>query len=184
MKHHGKTFTILLLAATFSSQAQNKMDSTFNMTLTRVLKASPAAVWKAWSDPSTVKQWWGPEGFTAPVANMDFREGGSSLVCMRTPDGFEIYTSWTYTHIQPMQKISFVQHFTDKEGKKLDPAAIGLPPGIPAAVPHTILLEELPDGNTRISITESGYGSQQATEISKMGMQQCLDKMEKILVGN
>jgi uncharacterized protein YndB with AHSA1/START domain len=53
------------------------------MVLTRVFDAPVEQVWNAWRDSEIVKQWWGPLGFTCPVAEMDFREGGTSLVCMR-----------------------------------------------------------------------------------------------------
>src|SRR5215510_2114918 len=51
----------------------------------RVLDAPVERAWQAWTDPELVKRWWGPNGFSAPVAKIDFREGGISLVCMRAP---------------------------------------------------------------------------------------------------
>lgn len=39
----------------------------------------------AWTEPDLVRQWWGPAGFTCPVARMDVREGGVSLLAMRAP---------------------------------------------------------------------------------------------------
>jgi len=59
-----------------------------NLVFTRVFDASVERVWKAWTDPEHVKGWWGPGGFTCPVARMDFHEGGKSLVCMRAPMEF------------------------------------------------------------------------------------------------
>ena len=59
-------------------QSVKKMD----LVVTRVFDAPVEAVWKAWTDAEQVKKWWGPDGFTAPVAKLDFREGGTSLVCM------------------------------------------------------------------------------------------------------
>jgi uncharacterized protein YndB with AHSA1/START domain len=56
---------------------------TFDVVVTRVLDAPVEEVWKAWNDPAYVMRWWGPTGFTSPSAEMDFRLGGSSLVCMR-----------------------------------------------------------------------------------------------------
>jgi uncharacterized protein YndB with AHSA1/START domain len=68
-----------------------------NMVITKMIDAPIASVWRAWSEESLVKQWWGPRMFTAPLAKMDFKVGGKSLVCMRSPDGFEIYNTWAYT---------------------------------------------------------------------------------------
>ena len=59
-----------------------------NLVVTRVFDAPLTQVGNAWSDPEQVKRWWGPDGFTSPVAKLDFREGGTSLVCMRAPNEF------------------------------------------------------------------------------------------------
>jgi uncharacterized protein YndB with AHSA1/START domain len=63
-------------------------------------------VWKAWTDPEYVMRWWGPDYFTSPSAKIDFREGGTSLVCMRAPVDFggqDMYSTWVYQKIVPMQ---------------------------------------------------------------------------------
>lgn len=154
--------------------------TTKNMTLTRVFDAPVEKVWDAWRSPERVKQWWGPNGFACPIAEMDFREGGRSLVCMRAPaefGGMDMYNTWTYTRIIPMQEVEFVQHFTDANGDPIDPASIGLPPGIPAEVRHVLNFRPLDDGQTEFTVTEYGYGSDQTVEMSKAGMAQCLDKM-------
>ena len=57
------------------------------MVITRIFDAPRALVWKAWTDPQYVMQWWGPKGFTSPVCKIDFGVGGKFLFCMKTPDG-------------------------------------------------------------------------------------------------
>lgn len=154
--------------------------TTKNMNLTRVFDAPVEKVWDAWRSPERVKQWWGPNGFTCPIAEMDFREGGRSLVCMRAPaefGGMDMYNTWTYTRIIPMQEVEFVQRFTDANGDPIDPASIGLPPGIPGEVRHVLNFRPLDDDQTEFTVTEYGYGSDQTVEMSKAGMAQCLDKM-------
>jgi uncharacterized protein YndB with AHSA1/START domain len=51
---------------------------------------------------------------------MDFREGGTSLVCMRSPDSQDLYNNWTYREIVPMQRIEFIQNVSDEEGLQID----------------------------------------------------------------
>jgi uncharacterized protein YndB with AHSA1/START domain len=73
---------------------------TFDDVVIRVLKAPVEEVWKTWSDPEYVTRWWGPARFTSPDAEMDFRVGGASLVCMRAPAEYgsqDMYHTWTYT---------------------------------------------------------------------------------------
>jgi uncharacterized protein YndB with AHSA1/START domain len=155
-------------------------NTTHNVVVTRSFDAPLERVWQAWSESDYVKQWWGPTGFTCPLAEMDFREGGTSLVCMRAPKeygGGDMYNTWTYQRIVPMEKIEFIQHFTDKDGKKLEPATLGLPPGIPESVRHVITFKTLDDDATEMTVTEYGYANEQVVEVSRMGMEQCLDKM-------
>ena len=151
-----------------------------DMVLARVFDAPVEQVWKAWSESEQVMRWWGPTGFTCTLAKMNFQEGGVSLVCMRAPKefgGMDMFNTWSYSKIVPMQRIEFTLHFSDKDGNKLDPDKIGLPPGIPKEIPHVILFKSLGTNKTEITITEFGYASEEAVNISKSGMEQCLDKM-------
>jgi uncharacterized protein YndB with AHSA1/START domain len=127
-----------------------------------------------------VKQWWGPTGFTCPVAKMDFREGGTSLVCMRAPAEFggqDMYNTWAYRKIVPMQSIEYILNFTDKDGKVIDPMSVGLPPEMPREVRNLVTLKDLGNGKTEMTVTEYDWTVGQMMEMSKMGLEQCLDKM-------
>ena len=157
---------------------------TKNVVVTRVFDAPVEAVWSAWVEPELVKQWWGPTGFTAPVAEMDFREGGTSLVCMRAPaeyGGQDMYNTWTYRRIVPLQEIEFIQHFADKDGNRVDPSSLGLPPGIPEEVRHVITFAGVAGNKTEMTVTEFGYPTDEIVALSKMGMEQCVDKMASAL---
>src|ERR1700722_3962453 len=55
--------------------------------ITRVFDAPREVVFKAWTDPKLLAQWWGPKGFTNPVCELDARPGGAIRVHMRGPDG-------------------------------------------------------------------------------------------------
>lgn len=148
--------------------------------VTRVIQAPVDQVWNAWVDPEMVKRWWGPEGFTAPVVRVDFREGGTTLVSMRAPEGYEIFNTWTYQKIEPMRSIQFVSRFSDADGNAIDPGAVGLPPAIPAEVPHAVTFRSLDSGRTEMTIHESGYGSDEVAELSKAGQEQVVDKFAAI----
>ena len=155
-----------------------------DVVVTRVFDAPVERVWKAWSDSEQVMRWWGPTGFTSPSAKMDFREGGTSLVCMRAPKEFggqDMYNTWTYRKIVPTERIEFIQHFADKDGNKVDPAKMGIPPGVPHEVRHVITFKAVGDNRTEMTVTEYGYTSDQAHDLSKAGMEQCLDKMAESL---
>lgn len=56
--------------------------------VTRIFNASIEEVWKVWTESEYIKQWWGPDEFICPFAKIDFKEGGTSLVCMQAPKEF------------------------------------------------------------------------------------------------
>src|ERR1051325_9163058 len=64
---------------------KNTVNETERMAVTRVFDAPRELVWKAWTDPKYVMQWWGPNGCTSPFCEMDFRVGGKFLICGRMP---------------------------------------------------------------------------------------------------
>jgi uncharacterized protein YndB with AHSA1/START domain len=155
-----------------------------DMTLSRELDAPVERVWAAWTEPELVKRWWGPAGFTAPLAEMDVREGGQSLVCMRAPaewGGQDYYNTWTYSVVVPNERLEYASALTDADRRPVNRADLGLPAGIPDVVPHRVTLEALADGRTRVTVVESGYTEPDAVEISRAGMSQCLDKMADAL---
>jgi uncharacterized protein YndB with AHSA1/START domain len=150
------------------------------LVVTRVFDAPVKKIWKAWSDPGHVVRWWEPNGFTCPVAKMDFREGGTSLVCMRAPKEFggqDMYNTWTYEEIVPMQRFVYILRFADKDGNMMDPTKQGLPPEIPKEVRNEVTFKELGTGKTEVTVTEYDWPVGQMMEMSRMGLEQCLDKM-------
>ena len=168
---------------TVSGKDINDNTATFDVVITRIFDAPVEEVWKAWSDPEYVMRWWGPTGFTSPSAEMDFRVGGASLVCMRAPaeyGGQDMYNTWTYTRIDPHERIEFVSNFADEYGTHIDRAAMGVPSGVPYDVPHVITFDAVGDHGTEMTVTEHGYTTEQARDLSKAGMEQCLDKMAAI----
>jgi len=155
-----------------------------DLTVTRTFDVPVEQVWQAWTEPEHVKRWWGPDGFTAPIAEMDVREGGTSLVCMRSPGGAEFYNTWTYHRVAPSERLEFDMGFADANGNAAHPAELGLPPDIPPAVRHVVTFEPVGPARTELTVTEHGYTSPQTVEISKLGLEQCLDKMAVELSGN
>jgi uncharacterized protein YndB with AHSA1/START domain len=154
-----------------------------DVVVTRIFDAPIEQVWQAWVEPDLVMQWWGPTGFTSPLANMDFHEGGTSLVCMRAPKEFggqDMYSTWTYTKIVPNERIEYIFRFADQEGNTLDPADMGMEPGIPKEGHHVVTFQTVGNNRTEMTVTEYGYESDQAHDLSKGGLEQCLDKMAGI----
>ncbi len=157
---------------------------TRDLVVTRVFAAPVQQVWNAWRDPELVKRWWGPAGFSCPVARMEFREGGRSLVCMRAPKEFlggqDMYNTWTYERIVPLKRFSYVLRFTDQDGNPMDPASQGLSPDMPKEVRNEVRFRELAKHRTEVTVTEYDWKAGPMMETSRQGLEQCLDKMAAI----
>jgi uncharacterized protein YndB with AHSA1/START domain len=73
----------------------------------RTFDAPRDLVWEAWSDPEQAKQWWGPDGFTAPIVELDERPGGKWRALMRSPDGKDLWQHGVYREIVPPELTSY-----------------------------------------------------------------------------
>jgi uncharacterized protein YndB with AHSA1/START domain len=84
-----------------------------DLTLTRIFHAPRAKVFKAWTDPALLKQWFAPSPWTTPVAEMDVRPGGSSLMVMRGPDGMESLNRGVYLDVVENERLVFTNAYTE-----------------------------------------------------------------------
>ena len=152
--------------------------------VTRVFDVSVDNAWLAWSSSEQVMRWWGPAGFMSPTAAIDLREGGVSVVCLRAPEqygGRETYSTLRYTKIEPRKRMEFVLSLADRDGNKLTPTMLGLPAGIPVDLPYAIEFKEYASQQTVVTVTAFGYASQLAIAVSRVALEQSLDKMAAIL---
>ena len=53
----------------------------------RVVDAPRERVFAAWTEPKQMAQWWGPQGCTVPVCELDLRPGGRIHIVIRSPQG-------------------------------------------------------------------------------------------------
>lgn len=150
-----------------------------DIVLTRVFDAPLEAVWKAWTDPEQVVKWWGPTGFTSPSCKIDFREGGKFLFHMRAPNEMnnaDFYTAGVYNKIVLAERIEFTQGLSDKDGNPIDPTTIGMPADFPKEIPSLLAFKRAGD-KTELTAIEYGWRLGQMRDMSKLGLEQCLDKL-------
>ena len=84
----------------------------------RTLAASPEAVFRAWTDPEELKEWFGPDGFTTVEAEVDLRVGGRYRLAMRTPEGSLLHISGTYRKVRLDERLVYTwtwEHAPDEE---------------------------------------------------------------------
>ena len=96
------------------------------MKIVRTFDAPRHVVWKAWTDPAQVAQWWGPRGFTNPVCEWDARPGGRMHVVMRASDEIarmigraDHPMTGEFTEVVPVERLAFVSTAVDDAGKPL-----------------------------------------------------------------
>lgn len=91
--------------------------------LTRTFAAPRELVWRAWTDPEHIMQWWGPSGFTNTECSAELRVGGSFRLVMQAPNGDSYPCTGIYREIRAPERI--VYESTADEGH---PCGAGLPP--------------------------------------------------------
>jgi len=137
-----------------------------NLVITRIFDAPRELVWKAWTDPKFVMQWWGPKGFTSPSCQIDLRVGGRYLFCMRAPDGQQFWSGGEYTEIIAPEKIVSVLFYADKNGK-VEPADRN-----DVEVRDVVTFEEIGSGQTKLTFKRSHWDEGEDT-----GSNQIFDKL-------
>jgi uncharacterized protein YndB with AHSA1/START domain len=163
--------------------AENTISEIDRMVITRVFDAPRELVWKAWTDPKYIMQWWGPKGFTSPACQMDFRVGGKLLCCMRSPDGQECWNAVEYYEIVPYEKIVSLMYFSDSKGNKIDAAELGVEQEVIEGAYDVTLFEDLGNGQTKLTFIgneplESAKDSGQFE-----GWNEILDKLGAVVEG-
>ena len=123
--------------------------------ISRTFDAPRELVWKAFTDPEHMKNWWGPKGFTVRSAKMDFRPGGSYHYCMRSPDGQDMWGKFAYREIVAPERIVFLNSFSDENGGL---TRHPMSPTWPLEMLSTFTFTER-DGKTTLTIRWSPYNA-------------------------
>ncbi len=84
--------------------------------ISRTFNAPRELVWKVWTIPEQMAEWWGPKGFSIGKYSMNFRLGGTYHYSMRAPDGSMMWGKFLYQEIIAPQKMVFINMFSDAEG--------------------------------------------------------------------
>lgn len=92
--------------------AADSTTSDRDLVLTRIIDAPPAKLYRAWTEPELIKQWFAPLPWTTPFAETDVRPGGSSLVVMRGPDGNEFPNRGVYLEVIKNERLVFTDAYT------------------------------------------------------------------------
>jgi len=154
--------------------------ATRELFIERIFDAPRELLWKAWTDPQHIMRWWGPKDFTAPVAKIDFRVGGTYLFCMRSPDGQDYYSTGVYREIVPLQRIVYTDSFADEKGNVVPATHYGMGQDFPLELQVTVTFEE--HGNkTRMTLRHAGIPEGKMTDDTLQGWGESFDKLAESL---
>lgn len=143
------------------------------LVLTRVVDVPADKLYRGWTEPELMKQWFAPKPFTAPVAETDVRPGGSSFIVMKDPEGNEYPNRGVYLDVVPGKKIVFTDAFDSA--------------WIPSAKPFfvaTVEFEDLGGGKTRYTATARHWTVEDRQAHEAMGFHEgwgvCLDQLVEL----
>ena len=88
------------------------MSADRELMLTRLIDAPREKLYRAWTDPTLLKQWFAPRPYTTPVAELDVRPGGSAFIVMRGPDGKDLPNRGVYLEVVPNQRLVSTDAYT------------------------------------------------------------------------
>ena len=153
--------------------------------ISRTFNAPVARVWKAWTEPEQMAQWWGPKGFKAAIKTLDLRPSGMFHYLLSSPQGQEMWGRFVYREIVPQERLVFISSFSDETaGLTRHP----LHEGWPLQLLSTISFAER-DGKTTVTVRWEPYeatAAEQATfaaghESMQGGWTGTLDQLEAYL---
>jgi uncharacterized protein YndB with AHSA1/START domain len=139
-----------------------------SLRISRIIKADPENVFRAWTDPHQLKRWSCPEGATLGVVQVDLTVGGRYRLRMESPDG-KVYTAvGTYREIQVPRRLVYTWQWEEEEHD----------------VGETLVTVEFhPRGDfTEVVLTHELFPSAEAKDGHLQGWASCLDHLEKLFV--
>jgi len=114
------------MAAIKSNHPEKESDR--EIVSTRVFDSPRELVWKAWTDPNHLKEWWGPKGFTNTFHEFDLGPGGTWRFVMHGPNGTDFHNESVFVeiakperivfqHLKPLHKFQVSATFAEQAGK-------------------------------------------------------------------
>ena len=144
------------------------------LVLTRIFEAPPAQVFRAWTDPELLKQWFAPLPWTTPHAELDVRAGGTSLVVMRDPDGNDFPNPGVYLEVVENERIVITDAYTT-----------AWEPSEKPFMTVVLTFDDLGDGRTRYTARALHWTVADREAHEKMGFHegwgQCADQLAALL---
>ncbi|RYD97294.1 MAG: SRPBCC domain-containing protein [Sphingobacteriales bacterium] len=92
----------------------NKEDNTIHVT--REFAAEQELVWKAWTTAELLDQWWAPLPYRNRTKSLEFKEGGTWLYAMISPEDQVHWSRFDYETIVAGKSYTGLDAFCDEAG--------------------------------------------------------------------
>lgn len=126
----------------------------------RTFKSPVNAVWKAWTDPKLLCQWWAPLPYLCKIESMDFKVGGYWQYVMVGPEGDEHRGRMDYLKIDELKLIEGEDYFCDEDGN-----------ASPDIAPMNMLVTFKSEGDATLVTTVTTFAnSETMKQMAEMGM--------------
>ena len=136
-----------------------------SVTIVRRIKATPAKVYAALTEPKLMLQWWGPDAGPTLSAEADVRPGGRFSVVFRLLNGDEHNATGVYREVVPEKKIVFTWEW----------------PGTPERESLVTFLLEPFDGGTELTLIHKLLPDEEARKSHEDGWKGFLNKLQLFL---
>jgi uncharacterized protein YndB with AHSA1/START domain len=157
---------------THSGAATITLPADSQMLITREFEAPPHLVYKAWTTPELVKQYWAGKRGQVTLADIDLREGGAWRYVMTACEGFEVGFHGEYREIVPNERLVYTEMYEGAEAEGTDPVVnIATFTEIAGGRTRLELLTECHTREVRDAILESGMEG---------GMQEQMDLLDEL----
>jgi uncharacterized protein YndB with AHSA1/START domain len=157
-----------------------------DLVIIRVFNAPRELVFRTWTDPRLMAQWWGPHGFTNPSCELDPRPGGRWRIVMHGPDGADHPARGVYREVVPPERLVFtIDHseLPDQWHDVVNPAR-DKAKGRPAIEIIAVATFEPVDEKTRLTLRLTCESAAVRDALLKLGMRegwsQSLDRLESL----
>ena len=156
--------------------------SDHDLVLERVLDAPRALVWRAWTDPELMKQWWAPRPYQTPEIEIELRPGGRFYTRMTGPDGFDSPGEGCILDVAEGERIVWTSALLGGYRPAADIQDCG---GFPFTA--IVTLEDREDGKTRYKAVALHRNAADRETHEKMGFQQgwgtCAEQLGEVARG-
>lgn len=134
------------------------MSAQHELTLTRIIDSTPEKLYRCWTEPELLKQWFCPKPYTVSHAEMDVRPGGNVRIVMRSPEGEEFPCPGIYLEVVPNQKIVSTDAYTSAWEPSEKPFMTSI-----------VTFEDLGDGRTRYTAIARHWNEEDRKSHEAMG---------------